>query len=187
MIDRTRAPLSLGALLAATALCTAALSIAAIEVVAQMRAGAGHEFNLQIAARERADGTGPGGGDSPWVPTAADWVEGNPVPLAVGGEGTGAGARHYSIAVRNASAELPSALCIAVLPLEPGAAFDDLRFTLTGGDGLGFAADGRDAPCACARLPLAPGEVRLLELRIEGGGAPPDPQTVRLSVDGESR
>ncbi len=194
---RMRAGASLGALLAAAVLSTAALSVIAIDVVAQMRAGADHEFDIQIAAREEA-GTVESTSIPEWTPAPPEWSEANPEALEVGLAGSdadGGGDRSYAIAVRNTSPTLPAALCFTLeQDRQPSDSAAPPRAVLSGRDGALLTLPEEGSRRACAGSPLEPGEVRNFGLRVLSDepaqllGASGSPgSVVRLRVDGISR
>lgn len=185
---RRRAIISLGVLVSAAALATAALSLLTADVIAELRASEGHDYNIQVAAKEAAEDAFPAEIAAPWVPAEAEWKEGNPVPIEIGSARTGSQNRVYAVAVRNASPRLSSKLCLSLSAARNAEAFDDLRFTLAGeGAGSLIDAAGRDHPRVCTDRVLGPGDTSSFALRITGGRAEDEPTIVRLRVDGSQQ
>lgn len=187
--SRVRRTASLGILLSAAALVTAALSILTSDVIVQMDAGASHDFNIQVAAREVPVEwfAGTASRAVEWVPSTDGWSEGNPSPVVVGSPDAARQTRVYSVAVRNASPELSSVLCLSLGASENEVEFEKLRLTLIGADGQLVDALGADRPRICSDREVEAGGVEGFALRIAGGDPAAAETIVRLRVDGVQR
>ncbi|MDP5228622.1 MULTISPECIES: hypothetical protein [Arthrobacter] len=161
-----RAWLATGSLLGTFSLATTALPAEHLDIIALGKAGAGHEFNLQIA----------GSATSPWAPAESDWAEGNPTALTIGGTPDGAPlrilpgeSRTFQLAVRNAAPRLASSLRLRLYqPDQPAGTtdlFPALTFTLNSAGRILAAGQGP----LTAEWPahLSPGEVQHFELTVQ--------------------
>ena len=187
--SRIRRTASLGVLLSAAALATAALSILTADVIAEIRAGDGHDFNIQVAAAEVPVEWFSNSADLAlaWTPEASAWQEGNPIPVEVGAPAADQQTRVYAVAVRNASPQLSSALCLSLDAAEDAPQFDDLRLTLVGTEGQLVDAQGVERPRVCSDEEITPGGTAAFALRIAGGDPAAAETFVRLRIDGAQR
>lgn len=167
---------SWGALVAVAALATTAMTVDA------------EEIDVRFAGRDDFDIVVAGDRDPEWVPTPADWVQGNPDAYTILLTEDGArpqigpgGTLSLRIAARNATPELPAIVGLTVSDPDvhtgethpvtgrPVELFEQLRFTVRDGDTVlvdDIAGD-RIADASYAwPTAWAPGETHVLDVSI---------------------